>query len=415
MSTRKKFLDICKEEFGESVETTQSVSEGEVEYLKEEANKQDVDISKDIAAIEELIEEQNIVNDQIQKNEEKLTNPDIVVVAADVEVSEECYKNTCYRLKYKSSSTLKFSNESIFNAVHAEPRKYLAVSNEFLKEVVFKIWEEIKELFREICKRLKIKEKFAILKDKLNREKSEGILQRLEDTELISIESNNEKDYWFLHPFLALVLGDKDIIAAVFSQREYMKTVDDISKTTMNALSNKNYGRRGNHLNIILKKWSYLKEYLKPAKNTSLELFLMGTNDLSTILNRMDIVKIDNHGMIIICTTPVNSGGVKTEKASFEWVRSDNKYLKNITRENLIEALKLRLKEDEINKFIYMVREESDKLLKAYGKTNPSEIDKDKYEWAREYGVNVTYWLSETYGSLTDGLERIGNQFSNNI
>ena len=126
----------------------------DLEYLIEAGTRAQISIEQDIVAIEELLGEQDVLLQQMDQNEEKLTDPDIVVTAADVEVSEECYRNVCYRLGEKAYNTIRFSNESTYNAVSAEPRRYLAMSQEGIGDFIKKIWEKIKAFFRKIGEKL---------------------------------------------------------------------------------------------------------------------------------------------------------------------------------------------------------------------------------------------------------------------
>ena len=191
---RRPFSFILEEAVdGRDLEEAKALTESELEAIKTEATAQDIEISQDVAAIEELMAEQEVVCNQIQSNNEKLSNPDIVVTAVDVEVSEECYKNVCYRLGFKTIDTLKFSNESTFNAVKAEPRKYLATSNEGLGDVLQKIWEKIKAFFRKIGEMLGLRKKADDIKIEQAKEKAAALKEELEKNPLSSKVGGNNK------------------------------------------------------------------------------------------------------------------------------------------------------------------------------------------------------------------------------
>ena len=160
LQMRKRFLDICAEELdnvagAEVIEQT----EAEVKYLEEEAIKQEMNIAQDLAAIEELTEDINVIQDQLGENDKKLTDPDIVVTAVDVEVSEECYKALAYKHGIRNINAIRFSSESVLDSVKAEPRRYLSMSSEGLKDIFIKIWEKIKAFFRAIGEKLGIGQK----------------------------------------------------------------------------------------------------------------------------------------------------------------------------------------------------------------------------------------------------------------
>ena len=268
---------------GENTVEATAMSETELELLKEEANKNDIDITEEVTAVEELIEEQNVVNTQIQENEEKLTDSDIIVDASDVEVSEECYKNVCYRLGIKAGTTLKFSNESTFNAVKAEPRKYLALSNEGLKEVVKNIWEKIKAFFKKIWDKItlflnKLGIKSKLLESKLDKldvkisnveKDSKGNIKfTLHDVDKhrglsTSTESNNTTlsrgslfEASLYSPLLAMLFSDHMATAKLITPENYISFLRQVSDSAMDILAEfKNYIKNDTqfHTDIIKK------------------------------------------------------------------------------------------------------------------------------------------------------------------
>ena len=102
------------------------------------------------------MEEKAKLEDQVATNDELLSNPDAVVTAADVEVSEECRSEVHYHLGYTSGvSKIRLSTESVYQDVKSHPRKYLAISNEDIKETIKKIWEKIKAFFKRIWSKIK--------------------------------------------------------------------------------------------------------------------------------------------------------------------------------------------------------------------------------------------------------------------
>ena len=122
----------------------------------EELAKTDGEIAQDVQAVEDLMEEKAKLEDQVATNDELLSNPDAVVTAADVEVSEECRSEVHYHLGYTSGvSKIRLSTESVYQDVKSHPRKYLAISNEDIKETIKKIWEKIKAFFKRIWSKIK--------------------------------------------------------------------------------------------------------------------------------------------------------------------------------------------------------------------------------------------------------------------
>lgn len=135
----------------------------------EELAKTDSEIQQDIAAIEELVEEKNKLEDQAVTNDELLSNPDAVVTATDVEVSEETRTEVQYSLGLSSGlSKIRLSQESVANDVRSNPRKYLAISNEDIRDTIKKIWDKIKAFFKKIIDKLGLAKKAETIKSKLS-------------------------------------------------------------------------------------------------------------------------------------------------------------------------------------------------------------------------------------------------------
>lgn len=135
----------------------------------EELAKTDSEIQQDIASIEQLMEEKAKLEDQAITNDELLSNPDAVVTATEVEVSEETRNEVQYALGYTSNmGKIRLSQESIANDVRSNPRKYLVISNEDIKDTIKKIWQKIKEFFKKIIDKLGIAKKAETVKSKVS-------------------------------------------------------------------------------------------------------------------------------------------------------------------------------------------------------------------------------------------------------
>lgn len=155
-------------------------TEEEMKILEEEALKSGIEIQQDIEAIEECCGDIETLQEQLGENDKKLTDPDIVVTAVDVEVSEECYKGMAFKHGIRNVNAIRFSQESVLDAVKEQPRKYLTMSTEGIKDMIIKIWEKIKAFFRKIGEKLGILEKVEAAKSKKSEEKLKETKKELE-------------------------------------------------------------------------------------------------------------------------------------------------------------------------------------------------------------------------------------------
>lgn len=145
----------------------------------EDLAKTDSEIQQDIQAMEELMEERQVLQQQADTNDALLENPDAVVTVADVEVSEETRNEIYYYLGYKSNvDKIRLSSESMYKEVRSNPRKYLNISNESIKDTIKKIWEKIKAFFKKIADKIRSffrKKKASDEKEKIKELKGELI------------------------------------------------------------------------------------------------------------------------------------------------------------------------------------------------------------------------------------------------
>lgn len=113
----------------------------------DEAAEIQEDINRDSDALEELTEEVGVLADQVEKNEEKLENPE-EVVAADVVVSEESLRDSMVRVGYTDglSDRLSFATESTFESLKHNPARHLSISNEGVKDFIAKLISTVKTL-----------------------------------------------------------------------------------------------------------------------------------------------------------------------------------------------------------------------------------------------------------------------------
>lgn len=198
-----KLFKLALEEAVETQpEVVQDIPVDELVNNAEELAKTDAEIQQDVQAVEDLMEEKAVLEEQVEKNEELLSNPDAVVSTVDVEVSEECRDKVHYFLGYDSSiGKIRLSSESMYDDVKSNPRKYLAISNEDIKETIKKIWEKIKAFFKKIWDKVTQKNILTKKQMEANRTSTSGVdtdkvvdkLKNIsqEDKEIIECIKNN--------------------------------------------------------------------------------------------------------------------------------------------------------------------------------------------------------------------------------
>ena len=119
--------------------TEPALDESQLEENVEETTQAQAEVEAGSDEIDEAIEEVDQLQEQIEANDQKLENPDEVVTTVDVEVSEESLKRACYKLGIPMKAKLSFATESVVDDIKSNPRKYLAVSNEGLKDTLDRI------------------------------------------------------------------------------------------------------------------------------------------------------------------------------------------------------------------------------------------------------------------------------------
>ena len=123
--------------------TEPALDESQLEENVEETTQAQAEVEAGSDEIDEAIEEVDQLQEQIEANDQKLENPDEVVTTVDVEVSEESLKRACYKLGIPMKAKLSFATESVVDDIKSNPRKYLAVSNEGLKDTLDRIKKAI--------------------------------------------------------------------------------------------------------------------------------------------------------------------------------------------------------------------------------------------------------------------------------
>lgn len=119
----------------------------EDDAASDEAAEIQEDINRDSDALEELTEEVGVLADQVEKNEEKLENPE-EVVAADVVVSEESLRDSMVRVGYTDglNDRISFASESTYESLKMNPARHLSISNEGVKDFMAKVISNVKTL-----------------------------------------------------------------------------------------------------------------------------------------------------------------------------------------------------------------------------------------------------------------------------
>lgn len=128
----------------DSIENDQPIlNDTELESNTEETTILQSEINNDEETIDNAIEEANQLAEQIAVNENKLSNPDETITLSDIVTSEESLTRACYTLGLTNTFKLSFANESMYDDIRINPKKYLNISNEniddTLKQIVSKI------------------------------------------------------------------------------------------------------------------------------------------------------------------------------------------------------------------------------------------------------------------------------------
>lgn len=174
-----RLFNISLEELPETLDEspTGEVTESDIE----ETAILEAEVDKDVESIEESI----VVLDSLQdvsKLNDKLLEDGNIVTTQDVMVSEECYKEACYKLGYPYQTHISFSTES-----RSSNRELLKISNEGIKEVVLNIIVTIRNLLRKIIAKIRMiytKLLFRLKKYQIAIENKVNILKELDITRL---------------------------------------------------------------------------------------------------------------------------------------------------------------------------------------------------------------------------------------
>lgn len=185
----------------------------------DEAAEIQEDINRDSDALEELVEEVDTLSVQVEKNEEKLENPE-EVVAADVVVSEESLRDSMVRVGYTDglSDRLSFATESTFESLKHNPARHLSISNEGVKDFMAKVISNIKTLIirvidasKKLFSQLLLKfgnyeKKIKALQDKLKTIKHKDIAERAKQ-----FSEDQLKVYGDIYPYFFMRSKDECI------------------------------------------------------------------------------------------------------------------------------------------------------------------------------------------------------------
>lgn len=133
----------------------ETLNETELEQNTEETVQEQNEIENGSQEVDEALEEADVLAEQAEVNNELIENPDATVTAADVEVSEEALKLSCYKLGITRYNKLSFASEHAVEDVRSNPRKYLKVSNEEISDTLKKIFLAIKNMIKQIISKIK--------------------------------------------------------------------------------------------------------------------------------------------------------------------------------------------------------------------------------------------------------------------
>lgn len=121
------------------------------EELVENTTKLAVEIEEMDNVAGQVVDSIKTLSEQLANNESKLADKDNVVTTVDVEVSEEALKRSLYSLGEKPTVVLSFANESIYNDIKSNPRRYLTISNEELDDVLKKLLYKLREFINRVA------------------------------------------------------------------------------------------------------------------------------------------------------------------------------------------------------------------------------------------------------------------------
>lgn len=224
---------------GESENSELTVSDViEDEAASDEAAEIQEDINRDSDALEELTEEVGVLADQVEKNEEKLENPE-EVVAADVVVSEESLRDSMVRVGYTDglSDRISFASESTYESLKLNPARHLSISNEGVKDFIAKMVSTVKTLVIRIInysKKLfaKILFKFGNYEKKYANLSIKNISQDTLKANLAKLEDKPDflKKCFETHPLYCLGGGEAKAVFEPKTVSEVMAKFEDISK-----------------------------------------------------------------------------------------------------------------------------------------------------------------------------------------
>lgn len=143
-----KIFNLALEELSETIDElpTGEVTESDIE----ETAMLEAEVDRDIESVEESIVVVDSLQDTAKLNDKILEDGNIVTVQ-DVTLSEECYKEACYKLGYPYQTHILFSRESL-----PSNRDLLSISNEGIKEVVLNIIVTIRNLLRKIIAKIRM-------------------------------------------------------------------------------------------------------------------------------------------------------------------------------------------------------------------------------------------------------------------
>lgn len=144
-----KLFKISLEETVDNITVEDPVDNDE--EITENTTKLAVEIEEMDNVAGQVVDSIKTLSEQLADNESKLADKDNVVTTVDVEVSEEALKRSLYSLGEQPTAVLSFANESIYNDIKNNARRYLTVSNEELDDVLKKLLYKLREFINRVA------------------------------------------------------------------------------------------------------------------------------------------------------------------------------------------------------------------------------------------------------------------------
>lgn len=341
--------------------TGPALDESQLEENVEETTQAQAEVESGSDEIDEAIEEVDQLQEQIEANDKKLENPDEVVTTVDVEVSEESLKRACYKLGIPMKAKLSFATESVVDGIRSNPRKYLAVSNEGLKDVVKAIIDALKVMIKKLAQLInevytKISFKFANYTKQIDAGiKSLSEIKEFDNDkikEALSTSGSAELQFALINNEVVkspdfksyLIKGAKavDDISAAFKNSEslFKEKMTDMFKDIIGSLAKEEAG-----IAKVSKNDEIAKSYgMKPFGGSDGHFFILGISGKKALLSDDD----DVTKIIKVTLEPdeaaLNAANLNATNLANSVIKASGEYKKDVSnfKNNLNEIKKVQ-------------------------------------------------------------------------